>query len=292
MTRLADVVVYWNGTAVNQTVGNVTRAMQGYLVVEPATIEPVVDKQFQSVELQTGDPIVGGASGYFTVRGVTSTTSSLAAVERELLDDWSLMGSRYNPFDGVVDLRVDRVDAAAAAVSRVLRVRASQLATVTGHRGDLKPGLRLSDAFSGATTAKPHYYYPVAFTASYGLWKQRTAATGTGTATTGGATVSTVNSGVRGVEGRIEFGTVTGSPTTLTIALSGTTYLTFTSPATGQYYDFGYTTPGDYTGTATLVAGSTNWRIPAGTTNWTATVTAGTGTVPITASFKPEFNSW
>lgn len=291
MTRLADVAVYWNGTAVNQTVGNVTRAMQGYLVVNTTPIAPTEEQMWESVTLETGAPQVGDATGFFTVRGTTSTTSSLAAIERELLDDWSLLGSRYNPFDGLVELRVDRVNASAAAVSRALMVRPVETATTSGHRGGMEPGIRLSDTTSGAT-AKPHYYYLVNWRAPYGLWRDRTASTGTATATTSGATLATTNSGIRDVPCRVTIGTTTGSPTTVRLILSSTAYLIITNPVTAQYFDFGYTTAGEYDGDLTIDQSLGDLRIPTGTTNWTAQVTGGTGTVEMTVTFKAEYNSW
>lgn len=293
MTRLADVAVYWNGTAVNQTVGNVTRALQGYLVANATALTPTEEVMFESVSLETGAPIVGEATGHFTVRGTTSTTSSLVAIEREMLDDWSLMGLRYNPFDGLVELRVDRKDATNTTVSRALMVRAVEVGTVSAHRGGMEPGLRLSDTYSSSTAvSKPHYYYLVNWRAPYGLWRDRTATTATATATTSGVTLAATNSGIRDVPCRVTIGATTGSPTTVRLILSSTAHLIAANPTTGQYYDFAYTTAGEHDGNLTIDQSIGDLRIPAGTTNYTAQVTGGTGTVEMTLTYKAEYGSW
>jgi len=274
-------------------VGTVTRARHGLPSFNPTPISPLEVQMAESVWLQEGDPLVGPLDGLLVIQGTTSTTSSVAAIERVLQDDWSLMALRYNPFTGLVPLRVERKDASAADVKRVLMVRPTGFPTMVAHDGGAEVGLRVSAVTVNTIAAqRAHYYYHVPFRAPYGLWKKYANASASATATTGGATLTTVSDGVRHVAGQLEIGATTGSPTALGVILSGTTHLTITNPTTGQVADFGYTTAGDYSATTATVVPGGRFRVPAGSTAWTVQVTGGTGTVAVTARFYPEYGSW
>lgn len=289
---LSEFSLTFNGSATDETVGTVTRARHGPLYAPVAGITPVVEAMFESAFLQTGSPVVGGVDGYFVIKGTTSVTSSVANAVRELVDDWSLLAARYSPFLGAVTLQATRKNSSGSDVIRTLTVRVTELPTIAvlDAGDDLQevsaPGIYLTPTISAITS-----FYVVRFRADYGLWRKSTVETGTATATTGGATLACVNSGLRDVGCRIDIGAVTGSPTNLDIILSGTTAVRITSPTNGQYIEYSYTTQGQFTQTATTTAAST-LRIPTGTTNYTAQITTGTGTVALTVSWYPEFSSW
>lgn len=289
---LSEVALTFNGSATDETVGTVTRSLHGPLYAGAAGISPVTEQMFESIHLQTGTPVVGGVDGYFVIKGTTSVTTSVANAVRELTDDWRLLAARYSPFLGAVTLQATRKASGGASVVSTLKVRALEGPTiqVLDAGDDLQevsaPGIYLTNAISAITS-----FYVVRFRADYGLW-QGAAEDDTQTATTGGATLTTTNSGIRDVGCRVDIGATTGSPTQLTIATGGVTYVTITNPTNGTYVDFGYATPGEYpTPTATVVVPST-MRVPSGATNWTVTVSGGTGTVAVTATWKPEHTSW
>lgn len=283
---LSEVSIKWNGSAIAQTVGNVTRTWDGNLVINPANVTPAEVAMWESYSMQVGDPIVAPIEGSFRLQCVTSTTSSAHAAMRDIADDWRLLGLRYNPFDGPVALEVTRKNSAGSSIVTTLTAQASALpAPKLVAEGGIDEGIWLTGVASQIRA-----FYVVRFRAAYGLWRSSSAETGTGTATTGGVTLATSNSGVRDVPARLDIGTVTGSPTTAILYLSGVPYLQITNPTTGQFYDF--TTPGEYTGDATVSAAYGDLRIPAGSTSWTWQVTGGTGTVPATLTWYPEFGSW
>lgn len=293
MGLLDELALTFNSSATDETVGTVTRVRHGPLYAPPATITPVGDMMADSVFLQTGTPIVGSVEGYFAIKGSTSVTSSVANAVRELADDWSLLAARYSPFLGSVTLQATRKASGGSDVVRQLKVRVTSLPTIQVlDEGDDLRKAGASGIYLTPAIASIRSFYVVQFVAEYGLWNAATAETGTQTATTGGATLATSNSGLRDVGCRIDIGATTGSPTQLTIATGGTTYVTITNPTNGQYVDFGYAARGEYpTPTATVVAPS-SMRVPSGSTNWTVTVSGGTGTVAVTVTWKPEFASW
>ena len=285
---LVEVTVKWNGVATVQNVGNVARVWDGDLVVAAAKITPAEEAMWESISMQTGSPIVNPVEGSFRIKGTTSTVSSVANALRDLLDDWRLLGLRYNPFDGPVDLEVTRKNASGVDVVTVLRAQAGDLpAPKIVTRGEFSEGI-----WAVSDPRQAQYFYPVRFRAAYGLWLASTVEDDAATATTGGVTLTTTNTGVRDRPCRITLGTVTGSPTTATLFLSGNPYLRITSPSTGQYFDFGHTTPGEYDGTASINQALGDLRVPAGATAWTWQVDGGTGTVPMTIEWYPEFGSW
>lgn len=293
MSLLSEVAVTFNGSATDEVVGTVTRVRHGPLYAAPAPISPVVETLFESSYLQTGTPVVGAIEGSFVIKGTTSVTSSVANAVRELADDWALLAARYSPFLGAVTLQTTRKASGGSDVVRTLSVRALELPTiqVLDESDDLRNG-GASGIYLAPSATMIRSFYVVRFRADYGLWRASTAEDDGATATTGGATLTTTNSGLRDVECRVDIGATTGSPTQLTIATGGVTYVTITNPTTGQYVDFGYATRGEFpTPTATVVAPST-MRVPSGATNWTATVSGGTGTVAVTVTWKPEFGSW
>lgn len=292
MSLLSEVAFTFNGSATDETVGTVTRAMHGPLVAPTAPITPVVEAMFESVYLQTGTPVVGSVEGQFCIIGQTSVTTSVANAVRELADDWRLLAARYSPFLGAVTLAASRKASGGATVTSNLTVRVLDLPTIQvldAGSNLIEPdqaGIYLTPAIAAIRS-----FYVVRFRADYGLWRGA-AEDDTQTATTGGATLTTTNSGIRDVGCRVDIGATTGSPTQLTIATGGVTYVTITNPTNGTYVDFSYATPGEYpTPTATVVVPST-MRVPAGATAWTVTVSGGTGTVAVTVTWKPEFPSW
>lgn len=291
MSALAtEVVMYWNGTAVAQTVGNVTRAPQDKPGrINPIQLPPPVTEGWQGAFIATADaPWAQSGEGMFRVRGSTSTASSVSNALRDLRDDWSLMGARYSPYDGEVMFRVDSVASGGGAVSRQIRARALSLSVAT--LVDKVPG---EEGGIYITNAAAHlrYWYPVRF-ATYGLWRNVTGSSATITAADGsGESVAVVNSGIRRVPVQVEFANKSGTVTSLTLSATGEDTVTFTSPANGQIADFGYTTPGDFSATTATVNVGAFMTAKAGSTTWTGT-TAGGGTIDVIIRWYPEYGSW
>lgn len=289
MTLASEVVMYWNGTAVAQTVGNVTRRPADKPGrINPVDLPPPVTPGWQGAYIATADaPFPQSGTGMFRVEGQTSTTSTEPLVLRDLRDDWSLLGARYNPLDGEVMFRVDSVANGGGAVSRQIRARVLSLPTAA--LVDKVPGEEGGIYIAPAPTAM-RYWYPVKF-ATYGLWRNVTASSVTISATGSGVTGAVVNSGIRRVPTQVEFANKSGTVSSLTLSATGEDTVTFTSPTNGQIADFGYTTPGDFSATTATVNVGAFMTAKAGSTTWTAT-TAGGGTIDVIIRWYPQFGSW
>lgn len=283
----------FNGNATDEVVGTVTRTRVGPLYLTSAELAVAEEQMFEGVSLQTGSPIPQPLTGFFVIKGTTSVTTTAALAVRELVDDWRLLNARYSPFLGAVTLQTTRESVGGTDIVSTLKVRATDMppVNVLDASSDMVeaslPGIYLTPSVASITS-----FYRVNLRSVYGaMFRKSTVETGTQTATTGGATLTTVNTGLRDVGCRIDIGAVTGSPTNLDIVLSGNTLVRITSPTNGQYIEYAYTTPGEFTQTATTTAAST-LRVPTGTTNYTAQITTGTGTVAVTISWYPEFANW
>lgn len=284
---LTEVDVYWNGTAVDQTVDGVTRSLADFPIIGPTPVDPVLERLADSIVIERGDPVVGAVDVSFMVQGVSAESTDATRV-RDLMDDWEAMGLRYNPFGGELWLRVDRKDDGNNAVSRQLACRVLTLPACP-HVREVQsvysePGLYVG----GAGT---RYYYPVLMRAEYGLWRKREAKTlSIPAADATGESGNIVNDGVTAIGAKVTFSNKSGTVSSLTLAGSGMTTVTFTSPANTQYWDHHHTTRGDSVGTATVNTGY-DLRLPIGTTAVTATAVGG-GTVDVEIAYFPYYGSW
>lgn len=288
-SKLTEVDVYWNGVAVDETVDGVTRSLADFPIIGPTPVEPVLERLADSIVIERGDPVVGAVEVAFRIEGQSAESTDATRV-RDLMDDWEAMGLRYNPFGGELWLRVDRKDDSNAAVSRQLACRVLDLPTCAHveRLADLgAPGLYVDGAGGPGT----RYYYPVRMRAEYGLWRKREAKTLTiAGADATGEIGNVVNDGVTAIGCKVTFSNKSGTVNTLTLAGTGITTVTFTSPANTHYWDHHHTTRGDSAGTATVNVGY-DLRLPIGTTAITATA-AGGGTIDVEIAYFPYYGSW
>lgn len=288
---LSETTIYWNGTTVEQTVGDVTRTRVGLLSFDGGEVTTPEAEMYGGVRIQTGDPVQGASGALLQLLGTYSGSSSDGAVrQRAMADDWLALGTRYNPHasaGALLELRVDRKDTSNATTSRVALARVSHAPTLTVVKGgDESMGVR----------AAAFYRYAVPFRIPGGLWRDRTATTGTGTVNGSTNPVTLNNTGVKGTTVRVEWATVVGTVTGISISDSTGVLFTLTHAtgfAAADYVDFGYTTDGQLavsSNTTVNVGGW--WELATGSASYDVARTAGTGTGTLTISWRPHYFSF
>lgn len=291
---VGEIALKWNGTTCDESVANgsatAARSVRDYdfsgCVFDPKlTPFPMRDGA-----VKDGASTTGEHDGVFWI---LSELSGISVLERAMLDEWRLLGARYNPYAGVVSLQVDRLDVAGNAVSSVLKVECIEapcaMFTPKGGGGVRTVGMRASGKL----------VYPVKFKVAGPFWQ---AASNTGSqlyavsASTASHTLN--NPGIKPCGGRIAISNVSGTISKFSITNSttgkvltiATTASTFTN---GDYVDWFYTNINDdptwsFGGGASAILGGNDGEFELAIGNNTVVTqrVTGTGTCDATITWK------
>lgn len=288
-----DLTVYYGGTVLTGTTGNVTRALKQLPSFSPFQLRPEGDYVGATdVIAEAGEPAVEAMKIVLSMAHEITGVATALAAERECMDELRAWNELVNPFDGVGTLRFDRSTAAAAAVStEVLRVRPISVPRYSIEVVDGDGMVNPTRAFLKTDTEfwcpLPYFYNRVATTKDY-------------VADTAADSDTCANPGIAPCGVRFEVTAITDSPTQVTIANTTNGYSFVWKKnsgnfAAGDYIDWYYTDQREeaHKGGTSIVSadGLAYFELACGNNTVTATRTAGTGTVSITASWKPRYLS-
>lgn len=284
-----DLTLYYNGTQITGTSGNVTRALKRLPSFAPFTWRPdgVYAGMFD-VWAEQGDPAADPMAVTLSLTHKIAGVASALAAERECMDEMRSIQELINPFDGAVSMRFDRSTAAAAAVStELLYVRP---VSVPRYSIETFPNDGLVEVARAFMETEWEFWAPIPY------FVNRTASTQD---IASGASQTLANPGVKpcGVRFAIKAASVAGSPTQITITNTTNGYVTVWTKATafaaGEYIDWCSEDPRQEqltAGTALGGAGGADYcELSCG--NNSVSVAVDTGSLTLTASWKPHYLS-
>lgn len=291
-----DLTIFWNGTALLRTAGNVQTVLTRHPSFAPFTLSP--DGQYvgaTDVVAEQGDPAAEAMACTLYLTHRATGLGSALAVERTLMDEMRAFQAIINPTSGAGTLRIDRSTAAAVAVSsEVLKVRPISvprygLEVVAGD-GMVEPTKGYLETEWGLWCPLPYFY-------------DRVATTTTITADSPAGTATATNAGPMPVGVRFYVDSITGAPTEITLTNTTNGYVfvwrkTTGNFAAGDYVDWFYTDQREESHSANSTlglsvgpAGDDYCEFAAGANSLSALRSGGTGTVVMTASWKSRYLS-
>lgn len=291
-----DLTIYWNGTALCRTSGNIQTVLTRHPRFTPYVLKP--DGQYvgaSDVIGEQGDPATDAMVATLYLTHKATALASALAVERTLMDEMRAFQAILNPMAGAGTLRIDRSTAAAAAVSsEVLKARPVSVPRygldVVTNDGLVEPTRGNLDTAWELWCPLPYFYDRVATTAAV-------------TADTAPGVVVAANAGPIATGVRFQVTGATLAPTQVNINNTTNGYSLIWRRTTGtftpgDYVDWFYTDPREEVhsanttlGPAVTPTGTDYCELSPGNNTITATRSGGTGTVSLTISWKHRYLS-
>lgn len=289
----SDLTVSWNGTDFISADVAVRRSLKRLPSCSPFVLSPEADYVAATdSHAEAGEPRAEPMEITLWIQHKVSTTSALVA-ERELMDEIRLIQETINPFDGVGTLKFARADADENAIAtEVYKVRPVSVPRYSVEWIPSGDPPTVSKVAVAETEWRfwcpiPYFYNATATTLEY-------------VADDPADSDTMANPGIAPCGARFAVTAISGSPTQVTITNSTNGYAfvwkkTSGNFAAGDWIDWYYTDPREQshdTDTSIVDAtGAAYFELACGNNTVTALRSAGSGTVTITASWKPRYLS-